>query len=60
MNSFIFWETTPFSLFKISQKVETKKASSSISYLLHAGFLLGLFCDLQAGVTFSSEMPIDY
>jgi hypothetical protein len=34
---------------KISQETGTKKASISVSYLPHAGFLLWLFFDLQAG-----------
>lgn len=44
---------------KTSQKICTKKTSSSVTYLPHAGFLFGLFCDLQTGGDICSEMPVD-
>jgi hypothetical protein len=44
MESFVFWDITPCSPLKVNRRFGGKQM-----YLLHAGFLVGLFFDPEDG-----------
>jgi hypothetical protein len=50
VKSTVFWDNMPCSPLKVDQHFgETHYKQSSAPYLLHAGFLLGLFFDPEDG-----------